>query len=241
MAAVDLKERQKDELKLWRRWMSGDTDALGPLLKSYDPVVYQWTNKLKTADLPPIFVETQVKTQVLDSFKTFDPKRGVQLSTYVNSRLPKVLRNTVYSYQSLGRIPEERHRQIFTFQNAKDALAEKLSRPATAMELADHLSWNLKEVERMEKELRPERLLTEESDFSFSSDDTDQKALQYVYHGLPPKQQLLFEHHMGWAGKPKLKDADLAKKLKLTVPEVKGLKKNLADRLEKAFKVSEKT
>jgi len=233
----ELKERQQEEMKLWRRWMSGDSDALGPLLKSYDPVVYHWKNKLGTADLPPIYVETEIKKQVLDSFKTFDPKRGVQLNTYVTSRLPKVFRNTVYQYGNLGRMPEERQRQIFTFQTAKERLEENLKRPATAMELASDLSWNLKQVERMEKELRPSRLMTEEGDFSFLSDDSDQKNLQFAYHSLPPNEQLVFEHHFGWAGKPRLTDKDLAAKMKISVPQLKTLKDNLAGTLEKALQL----
>lgn len=234
---TELKEKQKDEMKLWRRWQSGDTDALGALLKSYGPVVGSWVNKLQTAPLPKVFIETEVKKQVLESFKTFDPTRGAQLNTYVNSRLPKVLRNTVYSYSNLGKIPEERQRMIFTFQNAKDELAEQLKRPASATELAAHLAWDFKQVERMEKELRPARLMTEEGEFSFLSDDSDQKALQFVYYSLPAQQQLLFEHHFGWAGKPKLKDAELSKKLGVDLPALKKMKSDLADKLEKALKL----
>lgn len=233
----DLKDKQKEEMKLWRRYMSGDGDALGPLLKSYDPVVHQWTNKLSTSPLPQIFIETEVKKQVLEAFKTFDPGRGVQLNTYVNSRLPKVLRNTVYTYSNLGRIPEERQRKITTFQQSKDRLAEMLRRPATAMELAADLSWNLKEVERMEKELRPARLMTEEGDFSFVSEDGDQKMLQYVYHSLPAPQQLLFEHSFGWAGKERQKDKDMAKTLGVGMPELKKMKNDLAEKLEKALQL----
>lgn len=234
---TDLKDKQKDELKLWRRWQSGDRDALGPLLKSYDPVVHQWINKLSTSPLPPIFIETEVKKQVVEAFKTFDPGRGVQLNTYVNSTLPKVLRNTVYQYSNVGKIPEERQRKIMTFQQSKDRLAEDLKRPATAMELADDLSWNLREVERMEKELRPTRLATEEGDFSFQSDEGEQKLLQYVYHSLPAKQQLLFEHHFGWAGKERQKDKDMAKTLGVAMPELKKMKNDLAEKLEKALQL----
>ena len=235
---ADLKDRQKEEMKLWRRWQSGDTDALGPLMKSYEPLVNQWSMKLHASPLPKIFIETEIKKQVLDSFQSFDPKRGVQLNTYVTSRLPKVLRNTVYQYGNLGRIPEERQRKIFTFQSAKDRLAEQKNRPPTAMELAADLSWNLAEVERMEKELRPRKLLTEDGDFSFQSDDNEQKALQLVYHSLPAPQQLLFEHHFGWAGKPKLKDADMARKIKVDLPGLRKLKGDLADKLEKALQIT---
>jgi len=224
-------------MKLWRRWQSGDGDALGPLMKSYDPVVHTWVNKLRTSPLPEIFIQTEVKKQVLDAFQTFDPKRGVQLNTYVNSRLPKVLRNTVYTYGNLGRIPEERQRKIWTFHTAKDRLGEQLGRAPTAMEVAADLSWNLREVERMEQELRPSRLMTEETEFSFLSDDGDQKTLQFVYMTLPPQQQVLFEHHFGWAGKPKLKDSDLAKRMKLDVPSLRKEKKKLASTLETAFEL----
>jgi DNA-directed RNA polymerase specialized sigma subunit len=235
---ADLKDKQKDELKLWRRWQSGDTDALGPLMKSYQPLVHQWMQKLQASPLPQIFIEMEVKKQVLDSFQSYDPKRGTQLNTYVTSRLPKVLRNTVYQYGNLGRIPEERQRQIFTFQSAKDRLSEQKGRPATAMELASDLSWSLQEVERMEKELRPKKLMTEDGDFSFQSDDTEQKALQLVYHSLGGPQQLLFEHHFGWAGKPKLKDGDMAKKMKVDLPGLKKMKTDLAGKLEQALKVT---
>ena len=101
-----LKDKQAEEMKLWRRWQSGDTDAIGPLMRSYEPVVQQQVNKLKNAPLPPIFIETEVKKQLLGAFETYDPNRGTQLNTWVHSRLPKVLRNTIYSYSNLGYIPE---------------------------------------------------------------------------------------------------------------------------------------
>lgn len=233
----DLKDRQKEEMKLWRRYKSGDREALGTLLKSYEPVVRHWTGKLGTSPLPPIFIETEVKKQVLDSFKSFDPGRGVQLNTYVNSRLPKVLRNTVYSYSNLGKMPEERVRKISTYQESKERLKERLRRPPTAMEIADDLTWNLREVERMEKEMRPARLMTEEGEFSFVSDDGDQKLLQYVYHSLPVKHQYLMEHTFGWAGKERLGDREMAKELGVEIPEIKDLRKDLADKLEKALQL----
>lgn len=226
-------------MKLWRRWQSGDTEAIGPLMRSYEPVVQQWMTKLRTAPLPPIFIETEIKKQLLDSFQTFDPNRGVQLNTYVHSRLPKVLRNTVYQYSNLGRIPEERQRSIFTFQNSKDRLEEAFKRPPTAMEIAADLSWDLRQVERMEKELRPKKLLTEEGDFSFMSDDSDQKALRYVYMSLPSEQQVVFEHHFGWAGKPRLGEKELAGKLKTDLVNLKKMKRLVADRIEEALKVVE--
>lgn len=235
---ADLKDKQKEEMRLWRRWQSGDTEALGPLLKSYEPLVNQWVVKLQASPLPKVFIETEVKKQVLDSFQSYDPKRGAQLNTYVTSRLPKVLRNTVYQYGNLGRIPEERQRQIFTFQSAKERLSEQKKRPPTAMEIAADLAWSLQEVERMEKELRPRKLLTEDGDFSFQSDDSEQKALQLVYHSLPVQQQLLFEHHFGWAGKPRLNDADMAKRLKIDKPGLKKLKGDLAEKLEQALKIT---
>ena len=235
--AVELKERQAEELKLWRRWMSGDKGALGPLLKSYEPLVQKQLNELSGSDLPKVFIKTETQKQILDSFKTYDPKQGTQLNTWVTSRLPKVLRNTVYTYGNIGRIPEERQRKISTFQASKDRLTESLRRPPTAMELAADLSWDLKEIERMEKELRPTRLLTEEGEFTFASDDDDKKLLQLVYHSLPAPQQLVMEHTFGWAGKPQMKDADLATTLGVTLPEVKSLKNDLAEKLEKALQL----
>jgi len=234
----ELKERQLEEMKLWRRWQSGDTAALSPLMKSYEPLVQSWVNKLSASPLPKIFIETEIKKQVLDSFEKFDPKRGVQLNTFVHSRLPKVLRTTVYSYSGLGRIPEERQRKIWTYQTSKERLEETLKRPPTAMELAADLTWNLPEVERMEKELRPKKLLTEEGDFSFQSDATEQKALRYVYMSLPPEHQIVFEHHFGWAGKPKLRDSDLAKRLKMEPKAIKDIKRSLGDKLETALQVT---
>lgn len=234
-----LKDKQAEEMKLWRRWQSGDTDAIGPLMRSYEPVVQQQVNKLKNAPLPPIFIETEVKKQLLGAFETYDPNRGTQLNTWVHSRLPKVLRNTIYSYSNLGYIPEERQRQISTFMTSKDRLEEQFKRPPTAMEISSDLSWDLRQVERMEKELRPKKLLTEEGDFSFISDDTEQKALRYVYMSLPPDQQVVFEHHFGWAGKPRIGDKELAGRLKKDVKGIKKLKRQVADQIEEALRVVE--
>ena len=171
------------------------------------------------------------------AFETYNPSTGVKLSTYVNSKLPKVYRY-VSERQNIGRIPEHRALKITSFKAAKDMLQYRLGREPNAAELSDELAWDLKEVERLTKELRKDVLLTSDIEESFSFHDTSQKQhiLNMVYYELDPREKAVFELTTGFGGKRKKSTKEIADRLGVSVPTVGNIKRKVANKIEKYMK-----
>lgn len=232
-AAVS-KGTQAQELSIWKSWKkTEDPKALGKLMDSFQPVIAITVRRFESVPIPESSIEAEAKRQALNAFKTYNPKAGAALGTHVHNYMQKVNR-FVYEHQNVGRIPEHRITQIGTYQAVKGELKEKKGREASAMEISDELGWSLPEVERMERELRrevPETAVLD-VDFSFSQTSDAQKILQYIYYELNPNERVVFEYLTGWAGKPKLSEAEISSRMGITHDRVKKLKAGIAAKIK---------
>ena len=230
---MSLEERQKKEEALWKEWKAGNAQALPDLFKSFRPVETAWFNKIPTQNLPESAVRGEIKRIMYDSFTRFNPGRGVKLSTYVNSRMNKLYRY-VNERQNIGRIPEHRALKITSFKAAQGELEQRLHREPNAAELADELGWDLKEIERLTKELRKDIILTEDfRDFSFHAQNQKQHVLNMVYYELDPREKKVFELVTGFGGKRIKSTKEIAKKLGVSAPTVGNIKKRIAKKVER--------
>lgn len=230
LADASLKER---ELALWKDWKkTGDQRALGQLITSVQPIIGMTAKRFQSVPLPPAAIRGEAMKQAVKAFETFDPKAGASLGTHVTNYMQKVNR-FVYEHQNVGRIPEHRIVQVGTFNKVKSELKSKLGREASAAEVGDELNWSLPEVERMEVELRREMPESAgmDSDFSFTSTSDAQKVLGFIYYELSPREKVVFEHLTGWAGKPKLSEAETAKAVGASLARVKKLKARIAEKI----------
>jgi DNA-directed RNA polymerase sigma subunit (sigma70/sigma32) len=82
----------------------------------------------------------------------------------------------------------------------------------------------------MERELRREvpETAVMDADFSFTQTSDAQKILNYIYYELSPNEKVVFEYLTGWAGKPKLDEDEIAKRVGVTRERVKKLKASIA-------------
>lgn len=237
-AASPREELQAQELKLWKQWKrTGDPHVMGAIVDSMKPIIQQTVSKFRDVTIPPSAIEAEAMKHVVDGIRTYDPRQGVKLSTYVYSRMPKVNR-FVYEHQNVGRIPEHRILKINAYNAAREELRMRVGREPSAVELSDELGWDLKEVERMERELRKEVigsvLEAGGSDFSFLGSSETNRVLNYIYYELSPQERVVFENVSGYAGKPILKDdREIARKAGITVEDVKRLKRSIAQKIER--------
>lgn len=221
------------ELALWKDWKkTGDPVALGQLMTSIQPIIGMTVKKFHSVPLPPAAIKGEAMKHALGAFKTFDPKAGASLGTHVANHLQKVNR-FVYEHQNVGRIPEHRILQVGTFKSVKSELRYKLGRDPSAAELADELNWSPQEVERMERELRREmpESAAMDVDFTFTATTDSQRILNYIYYELSPKEKVVFEYLTGWAGKPRLSEAEIASKVGASPARVKKLKAKIAEKI----------
>jgi DNA-directed RNA polymerase specialized sigma subunit len=152
----EFKAQQKQELDMWHNWNNNgrQPDHLQPLYEAYKPLIANksrvYTNRV---EMPTSAIEAEFKKHFVHAVKTFNPTRGAQLNTWVQTNLQKAGRY-VKTYQNMGKIPERQIANIRKFDDAKFELTQKHGiEPDTRM-MADHLGWPHRRVIQMQKERR---------------------------------------------------------------------------------------
>jgi DNA-directed RNA polymerase specialized sigma subunit len=221
-----------DDLTLWKKWKASKSpNDLSALFRRLDPLIQSNVNKYSAAPIPRSALEGEAKKWALKAFESFDPKHGVKLSTHVSNYLMKLYRYTV-QHQNVGRIPEHRALQINSYKSGLTQLQDKLGRPPTTHELADHLSWPLKHVNEMQNSLRQDIAAStgmgEEGTEKFSP---HLEVINLGYHSLTPEEQMIFDYTTGMHGKPKLAPGEIATKMKMSNSKVSKLRNSIAQKL----------
>lgn len=226
------------EMQLWHRYKSGDKAALGPLMRKFEGMVNVWVSQTQSAAIPGSVRKAEAWKHVKAAIDTYDPGRGAKLSTHVHNRLRKGTR-FINTYSDVARMPEERQRLIGAFRFAKDSLTEKHGRPPSVAELYDYFqadtslneskrrSLSLRQIARLEREIRPEVITDTSQDFDTIMMENDPKfdmALNTVYMSLTPRDQKIFEHQTGYLGQPVLKNVEIARMVGVS-PTTVGKKK----------------
>lgn len=226
------KERKEKDIDLWKTWKADPTQTnLKPLLKALDPIITVHTNKM-TGNLPRSAVRAQMIKLTVDALDKYDPEKA-QLNTYIYNTAGQKLHRYVYTYQNLGSIPEPRIIQIGTYQRVKSNLEEQFGRPPTMDELADELKTPAKQLQLLEKEMRPD-LIQDASYiniFDDSRSDIDE-ALSLLHNELFGVDREVMEYLYGYNGKETLSNSEIAKKLNISQSMVTQIKTRIANRLK---------
>lgn len=210
------------DLEAWRQWKStGSPMDLQRLLDQMMPIISREVNKWAAA-MSRSLLETEAKRLAVEAFKAYDPNKGVALSTFLASRLPKLSR-TVYSNQNVARLSETKTLLFNAYNTAHNDLYNLHGREPTNDELSDSLGWGKKKLEAFQRQAhRKEYVESEDHPYSESGDDY---LADYVYHGLTPLQKSIFEHSTGYLGKPKLSGKQMMSQLKITQGQLSYQKK----------------
>jgi DNA-directed RNA polymerase specialized sigma subunit len=228
----EFKSQQKRELDMWHNWNdNGRKPAhLKPLLDAYKPLIAKhsrsYTNRV---EMPTSAIEAEFKKHFVNAVKSFNPTRGAQLNTWVQTNLQKAGRY-VKTYQNLGKMPE---RNIANIRKLDDAKAELLQKhgfePDTHM-LADHLGWPHRRIVQMTKERRKDLPVS-----GFMQDPTEvmnPKELEAIHtlqydSRLSHEDRAVYEYTFGMNGKPLLKPGDIAKRTSLHPSKVSRIRNKL--------------
>jgi hypothetical protein len=233
---------QKPE-ELWKEWKkSRSQDKLTALIQMFEPDINYIIMTYRAADVPDFAIEAEAKKNLIKGFESYDPKFSTSLRTHVVNYMKKT-RRFVVDNQNVGKIPEARSLQITKFKDVHDRLHNRFGRPASSMEMADELRWDIAEVSRMRKELRG-GVIGEGADLSKSSYNFVNDAMStYIYNSISPKFRPLFEYTVGYAGAKELSASEIKKKLRLSDAEYRKLRSDLNKELIKyhAYELAEKT
>lgn len=237
-----LKATQRKEIDLWHNWNTNGrkpTD-LKPLFESYKPVLQRRANDFRGIELPTSTINAELRKHFVNAVKTYDPKKGAQLNTWVNSHLRKVSR-FVKMYQNFGKIPEENISNIREFKKAKEDLSGKFGYEPDTRTLADHLKWPHKRVVQLETELSRK----DNPASGYAHDPAEilaPKELEAVHllqydTRLSGQERSVYEYTFGVNGKPALAPGAIAKKIGLHPSKVSRIRGKIKSYLNEAREV----
>lgn len=228
--------RHEIDFQLWEKYnktkFKPDRDAL---LKRMDPLIQVSVNKW-AGPVPRDVLVNEAKILAMKSFDTYDPNRGVKLSTHVTNNLAPISR-VVYTHQNVARLPENILLRTHAYQTALEHITATKGREPTTDELHEELGWSVPEIARIGTQIRKD--LVESvgglDDTFYPSHEQDAMEIMIaVYMSLNPSEKKLFEYTTGFNGHPILKNAAIMRRLGITQSQLsyrKTLLKNKVDGL----------
>jgi len=226
---MDYKNR---DIELWKQWKKTQNPYdLQQLLDQMSGIIAREVNKWAPS-MSRSLLEAEAKRLTVGAFKEFDPKRGVALSTFVASRLPKLSR-IVYSGQNAARMSETQALGYNAYHAANTELTDRHGREPTIAELADHLSWTQKRIKQFQTQSRRKEFV-ESEEHPDLGEEADDFLIDFIHNGLTPLQQKIFEHSSGYRGAQILSGAEMMKKLNITQGQLSYQKNLIVQTIERA-------
>jgi len=233
---------KEQEMELFNKFKNKqDKQAKKQLLHSLAPLINMQVNKYTNSGLPKLAIELEGMRLAGNALGTYDPSRS-QLNTHIVNNLKKLSR-FVTDYQNIGHIPEPRALIIGRYKNTYSYLLDKKGRDPTTVEISDSMLIPIKEVERLQDELRSDlymgNAVTEEDETGFyefinPADKVSEykEALDFVYFDASPREKLILESYTGLYNKPKLNSKQIAKKLGINETQLKIIRQKLAKEIK---------
>lgn len=169
----------------------------------------------------------QAQLVAAKAVKKFDPEKGAGLKTHVSNQL-KQMNRYARNVRSAIRVPERYQLESHALHRAEQDFIENKGYEPSLGELSD---WSALPIKRIQK-IRSMPNQLSDSQTSFESEGGDKvdpgddkpdfldEALDYVYQGLTPGDQKIFEHMTGYAGADVLTPAELGVKLSVSQSQI---------------------
>jgi DNA-directed RNA polymerase sigma subunit (sigma70/sigma32) len=154
-ASADRAGLREKELRLWHDWheQGRKPTDLVPLMQSMESIVQKKLGD-KPPEIPRAAYDQNVRLAMIKGIKSFDPSRGVLLTTHVHNNLPRVT-EFVAQTRNFSRIPKERFDKYQEFINAQNELSEELGTPPSVAQLQERLQWpKTQNVARLKREIK---------------------------------------------------------------------------------------
>lgn len=242
-------ERKNKEVDLWHQWNNNGRKPkdLDPLLKTFNNMITGRLNQFRKAEVPTSAIEHQLKKSAVEAFKTWDPKKGGALNTWVTVKLKRGQRY-VDSNKNATYSPENITQHIGAYNALKAELHEKIGFEPDAHAIHDHLlefghakdsfaRLSLKDIKRLEKEQRRNLIAsTKDTDETAGIPNMSSRAEEVkllIIPELTPDERIVHEYSFGLNGKQQLKPGDIAKKLKMDGSKVSKLRTSILKKMQK--------
>lgn len=186
-------------------------------------------------------VKSKAKVLAAKAIKSYDPKSGASLKSWVYTQLQPLSR---YSRDlNPSPMPERAYQQLSAIKKHEAEFYENKGRPPSDAELADLTGMSVKQIQKI-KEMEKKTYSEGHTAYSGSTPATSQEitatentnfkknVLDTLYSSLTPQEQLILEHKLGYNGKKILSNNEIAKKLGISPGRVSQLTAELSKKLE---------
>lgn len=204
MANEELKQQ---ELNIYNRWQKHQRkEDFQDLYSSMEGMI---SKAARTAsygsNLPESAHKAWAAQNFLDALKTYKPNSGAALQTHVWNSVRQKSKRLNYLYQNLGHSPEPRIMKVGLYQTEFENMKEELGREPTTAELADRLSMGIRDIARMQKEIRKDLSMSGGlEEVGVFETPVEEETLDFMYYDLGPEEKLVFEYITGKYGKQKM-------------------------------------
>ena len=208
-------------------------NSINKLLDEHKKLIESEAKKYST-NIPLITAQIEAYKLARQAAESYSPSVG-KFSTHLVNNLKKLSRLST-QYGSSIRLPENTQFGINKINQVEKQLESEFGRSPTTEEIADHSGMNIKMVDSLLKNKRSIISFTNMLETPTIMDSSNDEWATFVYHDLVPRDKLIFEHMTGFGGKPILGADKIAKKLKITQPQINQRIKIIGDMLNKGWK-----
>ena len=231
-------KKDEEDMRLWFRWRETQSDEdLEALLDHFQGAVGNEVKRWYSAPVPTSALYATANRNLLVALNRFDPnnEKGATLNTFVNFYVKKVS-DTVYKYQNVGRIPQNRISKISKYKDAVEILRGELGREPSMQAVAKELGWSLAETERMKSEMRRDliaskNLNTDTMEGYMSDQGEEAIAIRMIYSDLDEIEKGVLEYTLGIHDKEELSAGEISKKLKISRSKVSRIRAKIDNML----------
>ncbi len=195
---MNISAPRDQDLILWEKWYKSRSQYdLELLMKQMMPVIRNYTQQYARR-VSPVALDSEAKKLALGAFETFDPARGILLSTHLVARLQKLSRHA-YERQSTVSIPEHQRIDFNRINRAKADLEDEFGRRPTMPELADHLALPIPHIEKILGNVGRKEFMESGEGPTFQQANDDD-LIHLAYNDMTPLQKQIFEMRTGYNG-----------------------------------------
>lgn len=223
-------EYRAKDMELYHQWKESKSKRhLGQLVDQLSPVIYQEVHRA-SGSLPTAALTAEAKKWTAKAIETFDPTKGVLLSTHVANYLPKV-RRLNYKYQNAVRLPENLQLKYHEYTKAVTDLTEELNRDPDEAELANKLGWSKGHVVKFKNSLYADHIESvNERPSEFTHFNEGAILMEHLMSQLSDQEKFILEHSKDYSVK------EMCEKLGMNTNRYHYLKKLTVEKIKKLQK-----
>ena len=147
--------RGAKEMKIWEQYhQTKKPQHLNELLTSMKPLIRSEANKRLQGlggSIPRAAVENELLTAAVKSIHSYDPNRGVKLTTHVTNGFRR-FSDFAAANRNAKYMPAADMKRYDAFRNVTSELHNELGRPPTVLEIKTHAPhWNERTIKKMQR------------------------------------------------------------------------------------------